>query len=80
MKSSREASNILMLCQKIALIWDQQSFTDHSHELIMNQINMIGDRSKCYNDGTVGLHVHIAIGIAKSLTINVINSLFMQEP
>ena len=47
-------------CQKIALkFWNLQSFNDHEHYLIMNQLDMIGDRSKCCIDGTVGLHIII---------------------
>ena len=76
-KSIRKVSKFLILCQKIALkYWDQESFIYHRHNLIMNQIDIIGDGSKCYNDGTVGLHILIAIRTTKSLTINLTNSLF----
>ena len=41
----------------------------------MNQTNMIGDRSRCYRNGRVGLHIYIVI-VMESLTITVTNSLF----
>ena len=64
-----------MFCQKIELkYWNQQSFTDHNHLLVMNQINMIGNRKKCFRNGPVGLHINIIV--MESLTIILINSLF----
>ena len=73
-KSNRK---FLMFCQQITLnYWNVQSFTDHMHLLVMNQISMIGDRSKCYKNGPVGLHIYIAIVITKRLTITLNNSLF----
>ena len=73
-KSNRK---FLMFCQEIALkYWNLQSFTDHKHLLVMNQINMIGDRSKCYSNGPVGLHIYIGIIALERLTIILNNSLF----
>ena len=66
-----------MFCQQITLnYWNLQSFTDHKHLLVMNQINMTGDLSKCYRNGLVGLHIYIAIIVTESLTIILTNSLF----
>ena len=73
-KSNRK---FLMFCQQITLnYWYLPSFTDHMHLLVMSQISMIGDRSKCYKNGPVGLHIYIAIVTTKSLTITLNNSLF----
>ena len=73
-KSNRK---FLMFCQEITLkYWNLQSFTNHKHLLVMNQINMIGDRSKCYSNGPVGLHIYIGIIALKRLTIILTNSLF----
>ena len=73
-KSNRK---FLMFCQQITLrYWNLQSFTDHKHLLIINQINMIGDRSKCYRNGLVGLHIDIGIIVMEILTITITNSLF----
>ena len=73
-KSNRK---FLMFCQEIALkYWNLQLFTDHKHLLVMNKINMIGDRSKCYRNGPVGLHIHIGIIVMENLTITLTNSLF----
>ena len=73
-KSNRK---FLMFCQQITLnYWYLQSFTDHMHLLVMNQISMIGDRSKCYRNGPVGLHIYIGIVTTKSLTMILNNSLF----
>ena len=67
----------LMFCQKIALNYQNlRSFTDHKHVLVMNRINMIGDWSKCYRKGPVGLHIDIVIIAMESLTITLTNSLF----
>ena len=69
--------NFYMFCQQITLnYWNLQSFTDHKHLLVMNQINMTGDLSKCYRNGLVGLHIYIAIIVTESLTILLTNSLF----
>ena len=77
MKSNRNASKIQMFCQELTLqYWDLRSFNNHKHLLVMNQINMIGDRSKCYRNGPVGLHIYIAIIVMESLTISITNSLF----
>ena len=71
-KSNRK---FLMFCQKIVIIYSNlKSLTDHRHDLIMNQVNIVGDRSKCYSDGTVGLHISIIT--IESLTINLTNCLF----
>ena len=75
-KSNRR---FLMFCQKIVLMyWNLRAFTDHRHDLIINQVNITGDRSKCYSDdtNTVGLHISIAIIATESLTINLTNCLF----
>ena len=76
-KSNRK---FLMFCQEIALKynWNLQPFTDHEHLLVMNRINMIGDRSKCYRNGPVGLYLDIAIivTVMENLTITLTNSLF----
>ena len=70
-KSNRK---FLMFCQEIELnYWNLPSFTDNQHILVMNQINMISDRSKCHRNGPVGLHIYIAM---ESLTITLTNSLF----
>ena len=64
-----------MFCQEIELkYWNLQSFTDHNHLLVMNQINMIGNRKKCFRNGPVGLHINIIV--MESLTIILTNSLF----
>ena len=76
MKSNRITSKNLMFCQELTLqYWDLQSFNNHKHLLEMNQIKMIGDRSKCYSNGPVGLHIYIVI-VMESLTITITNSLF----
>ena len=75
-KSNRR---FLMFCQKITLLyWNLRAFTDHRHDLIINQVNITGDRSKCYSDyiNTVGLHISITTIAAESLTINLTNCLF----
>ena len=73
-KSNRK---FLMFCQEITLkYWNLQSFTNHKHLLVMNQINMIGDRSKCYSNGPVGLHIYIGIIALERLAIILTNSLF----
>ena len=70
--------NSQMFCPKIELnYWnDLQSYIDHEHNLIMNQINITGNRSKCYSNGAVGLHISIAVNLANGLTITLTNSLF----
>ena len=74
-KSNRK---FLMFCQKVVLtyIYDNSllSFTDYRHDLIVNQVNIIGDGSKCYSDGNAGLH--IVIVTMEGLTINLTNCLF----
>jgi len=76
-KSNRR---FLMFCQQITLMYlNLRAFTDHRHDLMINQVNITGDRSNCYSDdtNTVGLHISIAIIIAtESLTINLTNCLF----
>ena len=73
-KSNRK---FLMFCQEISLkYWNLQYFTDHKHLLVMNRINMISDRSKCYRNGPVGLHIDITIIVLENLTITLTNSLF----
>ena len=62
-----------MFCQKIELNYWKQSYTDHEHKLIMNRLSIIGDRSKCYGNGAVGLFITDTI---ESFTINLTNSLF----
>ena len=65
-----------MLCPKIELnYWnDPQSYNDHKHNLIMNQVNISGNRSKCYSKGPVGLHISIAVNLANGFTITITNS------
>ena len=76
MKSNRSTSKIQMFCQELTLkYWDLRSFNNHKHLLVMNQINMIGDSSKCYRYGLVGLHIFIVI-VMESLIITITNSLF----
>ena len=68
-----------MLCPKIELnYWnDPQSYNDHKHNLIMNQVkNITGNRSRCHSNGAVGLHISIAVNLANGLTITLTNSLF----
>ena len=66
-----------MLCPKIELNWnDLQSYNDHKHNLIMNQVNITGNRSRCHSNGAVGLHISIAVNLANGLTITLTNSLF----
>ena len=78
-KSNKETSKFLMVCQKIAISYfNLRSFIDHKHYLIMNQIDIVGDKSKCYGDDTVGLQIHIAIIAKECLTINLTNSSFSQ--
>ena len=79
-KSNRGTSKFLF-CQQIKLTyvyWNLrlQSFNDHKHLLMMNQINIIGDGSKCYSSGPVGLHISVVINKTESLTINLTKSLF----
>ena len=65
-------------CQQITLnYWNLQLFTDHKHLLVMNQINMTGDMSKCYRNGLVGLHIYVEIIVTESLTITITNSFFI---
>ena len=76
-KSNRGTSKFLTFCQEFTLkYWDLRSLTYHKHFLVMNQIKIIGDRSKCYRSGPVGLHIYIAIIVMESLTITITNSLF----
>ena len=78
MKSNRSTSKFLMLCQRIALkYWNVQSLNDQKHYLMMNQIEITGDRSKCYIDSTVGLHIYNAITVMEGLVISLTNSLFI---
>ena len=65
-----------MFCQKIELNYWRQSYTDQEHKLIMNRLRIIGDRSKCYSNGAVGLYISIALITIEGLTINLTNSLF----
>ena len=77
MKSNRNVSKFLMICQKIVLTywpWDLQSFNDHMHYLTINQIDLIGDGTKCHSDGTMGLHIHIVV--MEGLLISLTDSLF----
>ena len=77
LKSNRKASKFSMVCQKIVLTywpWDLQSFNDHKHYLTINQIDIIGDGSKCYSDGTTGLHIHVIL--IEGITISLTDSLF----
>ena len=78
-KSSKETSKLLTVCQKIAInYWNLQSFNDRNHYLILNQIDIIGDRNKCYSDDTVGLQIYIAIIVKECLTIYLTDSSFSQ--
>ena len=75
-KANRKKSKFLMyMCQGITLTyWNQQTFIDHKHHLIMNQISINGDGNKCYmyNHNPVGLHITIHL---ETLTITLTNSL-----
>ena len=80
-KSNKETSKFLMVCQKIAINYfsvNLRSFIDHKHYLIMSQIDIIGDKSKCYGDDTVGLQIYIGIIAKECLTVNLTNSSFSQ--
>ena len=73
----KSKKNFYMFCQQITLnYWNLQLFTDHKHLLVMNQINMTGDMSKCYRNGHVGLYIYIEIILTESLTITITNSFF----
>ena len=83
MKSNRSESKFQRFCQKIALkYWNLQSSNanqnDHEHYLIMNQIDIIGDGSKCCTDGTAGLHIYNSNTLMENLTIHLTNSSFSQ--
>ena len=73
-KSDVTQLNYLVFCQGITLhFWHESR---HKHFLIMNQINIIGEKTgiKCYNSDPVG--IHIMIGIMKDFSIIINNSLF----
>jgi len=67
-----------MLCPKIELnYWKYlQSYNDDKHNLTINQVNITSDRSRCYSNGAVGLHISIAVNLANGLTITLTNSIF----
>ena len=73
-KSDVPQPNYLVFCQGITLHYWHES--GHKHLLIMNQINIIGEKSgiKCYNSDPVG--IHIFIGIMEDFSIIINNSLF----
>ena len=73
-KSDLPQPNYLVFCQGITLYYWHES--GYKHLLIMNQINIIGEKTgnKCYNSDPVGIYIFIAIMEDFSIIIN--NSLF----
>ena len=73
-KLNREKPNFLMYCQGIILSYWDQHFSENNHVLVIQQMKFIGDHSKCYSSGPVGLYV--AINLKGNLTIILNDSLF----
>ena len=81
MKSNRSESKFQRFCQKIVLkYWNLQSSDayDHEHYMIIDQVDIIGDGSKCCIGGTAGLHIYNSMTLMESLTIYLTNSSFSQ--
>ena len=78
MKSNRSTSPFQRFCQKIALKYWSFNACSHEHHLIMNQIDIIGDRIKHCTDGTAGLHIYNLMTLMEKLTIYLTNSSFSQ--
>ena len=74
-KSNVPQLNYLVFCQGITLHYYRYE-SEYKHLLIMNQINIIGEKTgiKCYNSDPVG--IYIIIGIMEDFSIIINNSLF----